>query len=257
MVLPLGLRSVAGLAGPARPMWTAAARPVIHSGRSATVRTMTVGSLQSVNVGTARAVGPREGMSGIDKRPVAGPVMLTVPRTGASGVARDAICHTRVHGGPDAAVYAYAREDLDAWEADLGPLASGVFGENITTRGLDVTGALVGERWRIGEVVLQVTDPRIPCAVFAAWLDRRGWIRTFTDRAVPGAYLRIVEPGQIRAGDAVVVEHRPDHDVSIGVVFRALVGEPELLPHLLDAPDLPAGTRAKVLARSKVPSRTP
>lgn len=212
---------------------------------------MTVATLESVNVGTARPVGTRGGLTGIDKRPVPGPVTLAVPRTGASGVAGDVICHTRVHGGPDAAVYAYAREDLDAWETDLGPLASGVFGENITTRGLDVTGALVGERWRIGEVVLQVTTPRIPCAVFAAWLDRTGWIRTFTDRALPGAYLRVVRPGAIRAGDAVVVEHRPDHDVSVGVVFRALANEPELLPRLLDAPELPTATRAKVLSRTK------
>jgi MOSC domain-containing protein YiiM len=211
---------------------------------------MTVGVLESVNVGEARSLGTRDGLTGIDKRPVTGPVALDVPRTGASGVAGDVICHTRVHGGPDAAVYAYAREDLDAWEADLGPLHSGVFGENITTRGLDVTGALVGERWRIGEVVLQVTDPRIPCAIFAAWLDRKGWIRTFTERAVPGAYLRIVEPGEIRAGDEVVVEHRPDHDVSIGVVFRALTGQPELLPRLLTAAELPDGTRQKALRRT-------
>ena len=211
---------------------------------------MTVGVLESVNVGRARSLGTRDGLTGIDKRPVTGPVALDVPGTGRSGVAGDTICHTRVHGGPDAAVYAYAREDLDAWEADLGPLSSGVFGENITTRGLDVTGALVGERWRIGEVVLQVTDPRIPCAVFAAWLDRKGWVRAFTDRAVPGTYLRVVEPGDIRVGDAVVVEHRPDHDVSIGLVFRALAGHPELLPRLLSAPELPAGTRQKVLRRT-------
>lgn len=206
--------------------------------------------VESVNVGQARRSGARGGLTGIDKRPVTGPVTLAVPGAGASGVAGDVICHRRVHGGPDAAVYAYAREDLDAWEADLGPLSSGVFGENLTTRGLDVTGALVGERWRIGGAVLEVTDPRIPCSVFAAWLDRKGWVRTFTERAVPGAYLRIVRPGEVRAGDAVVVEHRPDHDVSIGLVFRALAGHPELLPRLLAAPELPAGTRAKVLRRT-------
>lgn len=211
--------------------------------------------VESVNVGAVRAIAAKAGTTGIDKRPVAGPVAVGVPGAGASGVAGDAICDVRVHGGPDAAVYAYAREDLDAWEADLGPLSSGVFGENLTTRGVDVTGALVGERWRVGEVVLQVTDPRIPCSTFAAWLDRAGWVRTFTERAVPGAYLRVLVPGRVRAGDEVVVEHRPDHDVSIGLVFRARTAEPDLLPRLLAAgADLPDGTRELVERRTAATS---
>ncbi len=206
-------------------------------------------------MGTVRAISAKAGTTGIDKRPVAGPVEVGVPGPGASGMAGDAICDVRVHGGPDAAVYAYAREDLDAWEADLGPLSCGVFGENLTTRGVDVTGALVGERWRVGEVVLQVTDPRIPCSTFAAWLDRAGWVRTFTERAVPGAYLRVIVPGRVRAGDEVVVEHRPDHDVSIGLVFRARTAEPDLLPRLLAAgADLPDGTREKVERRAATTS---
>jgi MOSC domain-containing protein YiiM len=153
---------------------------------------------------------------------------------------------------PAAAVYAYAREDLDAWQADLGvPLSSGVFGENVTTVGLDVTGALTGERWRIGErVLLQVTVPRIPCRTFAGWMRRNGWVKTSTERAVPGAYLRVLEPGWIRPGDPIVVEHRPDHEVTIGLIFRALTTEPELLPRLLEADELP--DEAKDRARRRL-----
>jgi MOSC domain-containing protein YiiM len=89
------------------------------------------------------------------------------------------------------------------------------------------------------EVVLQVTSPRIPCQTFAAWLERSRWIKTFTERAAPGAYLRVLSPGPVRAGDSVVVEGRPDSPVSVGVSFRAMTTAPELLPLLLDAPGVP------------------
>jgi MOSC domain-containing protein YiiM len=104
----------------------------------------------------------------------------------------------RITAGPDQAVYAYAREDLDIWAAELDtPLRGGVFGENLTTEGIDVTGALIGERWRLGcEVVMEVCCPRIPCGTFQGWLARAGWIKRFTGAARPGAYLRVIEPGQ-------------------------------------------------------------
>lgn len=192
----------------------------------------------SVNVGAARAIAAKSGRSGIDKRPVAEPVRVDVPGAGNSGLHGDVICDTRHHGGPDQAVYAYAREDLDAWEGELRRiLPSGSFGENLTTVDLDVTGARIGERWRIGGALLQVTNPRIPCRTFAVWLDRQGWMQTFTAAAVPGAYLRVLEPGEITAGDEIDVVHRPEHDVTIGLTFRALTREHELLPLLLAAGD--------------------
>ncbi|MFE9474540.1 MOSC domain-containing protein [Streptomyces griseofuscus] len=201
--------------------------------------------LLSVNVGQARPVpytSHPDGLTGIDKRPVEGPVMVSAPGpkgTAGSGLAGDTVCDLKHHGGDDQAVYAFAREDLDDWERELGrTLANGCFGENITTDGLDVSGALIGERWRIGPaVVLQVTSGRIPCRTFQGHLGEPGWVRRFTRKAATGAYLRVIEPGEIRAGDAVEILHRPGHGVTAAMEFRATTTERELLPRLLAAGD--------------------
>lgn len=190
--------------------------------------------------------------TGIDKAPVDDPVLVRAPETG-SGLAGDSIGNRRLHGGPDQAVYVYAREDLDEWERRLErPLSNGMFGENLTTTGVDVTGARIGERWRIGTdgLLLEVTAPRTPCRTFAAFLGIRGWIKTFTAAGKPGAYLRVLSPGRVRAGDAITVEHRPDHDVTISLAFRARMAEPELLPRLLVADAL--AEELKAYARRKL-----
>lgn len=201
--------------------------------------------LRSVNVGK---VGPNPGqevaLTAIDKHPVGGPVMVTAPGPGGVGevgLAGDQVCDVKNHGGSDQAVYAYAGEDLDGWAAELGmPLRDGVFGENLTTEGVDVSGALIGEYWRVGPTaLLEVSSPRIPCRTFQVWLAQEGWIKRFTAAAKPGAYLRVIEPGQIRAGDPVVIEHRPGHNVTVAVAFRALTTESDLLPRLLAADALP------------------
>ena len=199
----------------------------------------------SVNIGSPRP-NPWKGIesTGIDKRPVEGAVAVLDPGpkgTGAVGLAGDRVYDVRNHGGSDQAVYAYAREDLDRWSAELGrPFDNGAFGENLTTEGLDVSGALIGERWRIGrDLVLEVSCPRIPCSTFQGWLRREGWIKEFTRAAVPGAYLRVIEPGDVRAADPVEIVHRPDHDVTVELTFRAFTREPELLPRLLVAGALP------------------
>ncbi|MFH8711502.1 MOSC domain-containing protein [Streptomyces zaomyceticus] len=201
-------------------------------------------TLLSVNVGRARAVDYTEAASGltaIDKRPVDGPVRIEapgVPGVGTSGLAGDTVCDLRFHGGDDRAAYAFAREDLDLWELELGrALANGSFGENLTTRGLDVNGALIGERWRIGEeVVLEVTGGRIPCRTFAGFVEEKGWVKRFTrSEAGPGALLRVIVPGEIRAGDPITVVHRPDHDITVALLHRAATVERTLLPSTLVA----------------------
>ncbi|MCQ4196413.1 MULTISPECIES: MOSC domain-containing protein [Streptomyces] len=199
--------------------------------------------LLSVNLGRVKSVPytdhPR-GVTGIDKRPADGPVRVAAPGpkgVGASGLAGDAVCDTRHHGGDDQAVYAMAREDLDAWEHELGrPLADGSFGENLTTTGLDVSGALIGERWRVGpDLLLEVTSGRIPCRTFQGHMGEERWMKRFMEKAAPGAYFRVVEPGEIRAGDAVRIVHRPEHDVTVALQFRAVTTRRELLPRLLAA----------------------
>ena len=124
----------------------------------------------------------------------------------------------RVHGGPDKAVYAYAAEDTAFWEAELGrELGPGAFGENLTTEGLDVSGAVVGERWRIGDVELEVCQPRLPCAKLALRMGEPTMVKRFAQASRPGAYLRIVSEGSLGAGDAIEVVSRPEHGVTCGM----------------------------------------
>jgi MOSC domain-containing protein YiiM len=199
----------------------------------------------SVNLGAVLATEHSDiGITGIDKRPAAGPVELADPglEGGRSGAAGDHVCDARHHGGRDQAVYAFAREDLDEWAAALGrTLPNGVFGENLTTSGLDLSEAVIGERWQVGgRVVLEVSAPRIPCRTFAGWLGERGWVKTFTQRARPGTYLRVLSPGQVAPGDPIRVLDRPSHGVTVALTFRALTTAPELLGTLLPATALPA-----------------
>lgn len=211
--------------------------------------------LLSVNIGRPRPNPWKQPeFTGIDKQTVDGPVAVSAPGPkgdGTVGLAGDRVYDVRHHGGVDQAVYAYAREDLDDWQDLLSrPLRNGMFGENLTTHGLPVTTALIGERWQIGpDVVLEVSCPRVPCTTFAGWLQREGWITEFTRAARPGAYLRVVRAGQINAGDPIAIVHRPDHDVSIEVAFRAFTLEPELLSRLLVATALPAESRDLIRRR--------
>ena len=174
-----------------------------------------------------------------------------------SGLVGDTIGNHKVHGGDDQAVYVYAREDLDTWEIQLQrKLTNGNFGENLTTSGIDVTHARIGELWRIGTdgLVLEVSAPRTPCRTFQAFLNLNHWIKTFVQAGKPGAYLRVISPGTVRAGDAITIDYRPDHDVTIDLVFRARMSEPELLPRLLMADAL--STELKDYARRRIESNT-
>jgi len=204
------------------------------------------GLLVSVNVGRPRpAAWTTIGRTSIDKHAVTGPVEV-----GPLGLAGDEVSNRRHHGGPDKAVYAFAREDLDRWAAVLGAeLADGAFGENLTTRGVDVNAAEMGERWRVGEVVLEVASIRTPCSTFRGWMSHtgvtsRGWVKRFAADARPGPYLRVLQPGRLRAGDAVEVLHRPGHGVTVSDVFLGVHGDREQAARLLDVPDVPDEARA-------------
>lgn len=200
----------------------------------------------SVNVGKPRNVEYTDAvgnLTGIDKRPVEGGVAVSAPGprgAGGSGLAGDTVGDLRHHGGDEQAVYAFSRQELDAWERELGrELRNGVFGENLTMTDGAVDEALIGERWRVGAEgtgpLLEVCSMRLPCRTFAGWLEERGWMKRFTARAMPGAYLRVIEPGEVRAGDPVNVVYRPGHEVSVSFLFRSLTTEPALLPRILVA----------------------
>lgn len=167
-------------------------------------------------------------VSGIDKRPVAGPV--SVLRHGIWGDVQGDREH---HGGVFKAVYAYAREAREELAAREGtPMPDGFFGENLVICGMDVDAAVIGEQWRIGAVCLRVTCPRTPCRTFAERMGERAWPRRFTEFGRPGAYLMVLQEGEITPGDEVTVESVPDHAVTIAQVFAGL--EPEQAVALLD-----------------------
>ncbi|HET7430957.1 MAG TPA: MOSC domain-containing protein [Nocardioides sp.] len=157
--------------------------------------------------------------SGIDKRPVDGPV-----RVEPLGLVGDAILDTAHHGGLLQAVYAYAVEDQEWWTDQLGdeltrPITPGSFGENLTLAGVAVNDARAGERWAMGSVVLEVVDPRIPCSTFAGFMGVPHWVKRFAAAERPGAYLRVVTPGEVRAGDGVTVTPGPEDAPTIREMF--------------------------------------
>jgi len=222
------------------------------TGNLAGVNALPVGELVSVNLAQVianpahRPAGHGEGKparTGIDKRPAEGPV--AVRRLGLAG---DSILDVANHGGVDQAVYAYAREDAEWWQSELGeelnfPLRPGVFGENFSTRGLDLSGAVIGERWRVGGAVVQVRVPRIPCSTFAGFWDVKRLVKRFTEAGRPGAYLAVLTEGEVRAGDAITVLDRPEHGLTIEQTFRALTGDRSLAPRLVAAEELPLSVR--------------
>jgi len=194
----------------------------------------------SVNVGLPRQIGVRRGrplMSSIVKEPVEGR-----RRVAGVNVEGDGQADRRVHGGPDKAVYAYAQEDIAWWAQALGrdDLGPGWFGENLTTEGVDVTGAVVGERWRVGDTELEVSQPRLPCFKLGVRFGDPRMVKAFARAARPGAYLRIVSEGTVGAGDEVELLHRPAHGVTVELVSRAFLLDPTLQPQAARAPELAA-----------------
>jgi MOSC domain-containing protein YiiM len=194
------------------------------------------GSLMSVNVALPREIEwlGRRATTSIWKEPVTGRVAL-----GRAHLAGDEQADPRFHGGADKAVYAYAREDYDWWEQELGRgLADATFGENLTLAGVAVTDAIVGERWRIGSALLEVTGPRTPCWKLGARMESVEFSVTFAAAGRPGAYLRVVEEGELGAGDEVAIEERPGHRLTVGAVAGIYHGDRGRCAELLRAPKI-------------------
>jgi len=206
--------------------------------------------LLSVNVGRPVQIGVQRGrplVSAIGKAPVEGRV-----RVEGVNVAGDDQADRRVHGGPDKAVYAYASEDTAWWAQELGrELGPGAFGENLTTEAVDVSGAVVGERWRIGTVELEVCQPRQPCAKLGVKFGDLKMVRRFARAERPGAYLRILREGELGAGDAIEVLDRPEHGITVAFVNRALLLDETLLAEAAEAPARPVELAAWMRDRAE------
>ena len=192
--------------------------------------------LESVNVGLAETIeyGNKSMETGICKRPVSGPVAVT-----EEGIPGDAILATKHHGGPDQAIYAYSADDYDWWAAKTGrDYPPGLFGENLTVRDLP-SDMRIGARLLIGEVVLEATSPRIPCSTLATRMHDRGFGMAFRQAERPGIYFRVLNEGELQAGDSVTLVESDSCDVTILDLFRhkyRLRHDPEELKRYLEAP---------------------
>ena len=170
------------------------------------------------------------GVTAIDKRPVEGPVKVH-----KLGVRGDVQASRLDHGGEDQAVYAYSQADADFWAGALGrELPPGIFGENLRVSGIDATGAVIGERWKIGlDVELEVTSPRVPCAAFQRRMGEPQWVKRFTAEGRVGTYLRVIRTGTIQAGDHIHRTFVPRHGITIGQWFSE--PDAEIIETLRDA----------------------
>ncbi|WP_342319091.1 MOSC domain-containing protein [Corynebacterium mayonis] len=192
--------------------------------------------------------GGRNRVSGIDKQP-APEILVEIPGPDygdGSGVRGDIIGDTEHHGGQHKAVYAFSRERYDWWERELSrTLDNGLFGDNLTTSGIDWTRVIINQRFRIGETQLEVSVPRSPCATFAGWMGEPNWIRRFTASGDCGCYLRVVKPGVIRPGDDIVALNEPDHGLTMGEAFAAVMGDTDIARRLWQLNILPTLYQAR------------
>lgn len=175
--------------------------------------------------------GGADRVSGIDKRAVPEiEVFRPGPNYGdGSGAAGDVVGDLKHHGGADKAIYAFAREELDYWEKVLEKtLLDGCFGENLTTTGIVWKDVQINQRFAVGTAVLEVSVPRTPCRTFAGWIGAPTWVKTFSARGDAGAYLRVITPGKIAAGDLIEAIDDPGHGFTMGDAYAAKMGDKEL-----------------------------
>lgn len=215
----------------------------------------------SVNVASPRRIpGAPDRLSGIVKLPVDEiHVSAPGPHYGdGSGVRGDLVGDSEHHGGANKAVYAFSREQLDVWQEELGrPLASGEFGENLTTTGIDLERLLINQQVRIGTALLQVSIPRTPCRTFGAHVGVPGWARRFTEHGRCGVYFRVLEPGTIAAGAQLTLVDRPHHDVDMLTAFAAAMGDDPATERAVAAGCLPAMYHERHVERLAARSRAP
>jgi MOSC domain-containing protein YiiM len=190
-------------------------------------------------------------LTSIWKSPVTGRVHVR-----GVNIAGDDQADRQAHGGPDKAVYSYASEDTEWWESRLGRvLGPGAFGENLTLEGVDVSGAVVGERWEVGSVLFEVAQPRVPCWKLGARMSDPAFPDQFLSARRPGAYLRILREGEVEAGDEVYIVYRPAHGMTLRRVIDIYDSERERAPELLEVPELAEPLKAWARRRLSYISR--
>lgn len=204
------------------------------------------GEVVSVNISPVRSIEVRGKAvpTGILKTPVSGRI-----RVDGVNLHGDDQADRNAHGGPERAAYAYAAEDYAWWARELGrELAPGTFGENLTLRGVDVSGARIGERWRIGTTLFQVTSPRVPCFKLATVMKDPAFVKRFAQALRPGAYLAIVEPGDVATGDEIAVVATPTHALTIASMTDIYFNHHDRIAELL-VPELSDEWREWVTSR--------
>lgn len=177
-------------------------------------------NILSVNVARPQKIeyGNRTVETSIFKRPVQGPV--AVHREHLAGNEQ---AYQEVHGGRYKAVYAYSHDHYGWWREQLGldRLDWGHFGENLTVAGLQESEIRIGDRLRCGQVLFQVTGPRIPCQNLAVRFDREDMPARFTASARCGIYLEVLETGKLQAGDEMELEEGAERGPAIEAFFRS------------------------------------
>lgn len=202
----------------------------------------------AVNIGQARTLVKGRGQSktGIFKRAVEGPVTV-----GSLGLDGDVQVNRKHHGGPDQAVYLYAADDYVWWQSQLGrELEPGTFGENLTLDTFGTEPLAVGDRLRLGEVLLELTAPRVPCATLAARMGDPGFVKRFQQAGRPGVYARVLEAGRLEAGQTASWEARGQVSIEelFGLVYQSKA-EPARLAAVLAAP---VASRLRELLESRL-----
>jgi len=183
--------------------------------------------LLAVSVGTPREVQDEKRGSvrtGIWKTPVTGPVRLT-----RLNLAGDGQADLVNHGGPDKAVYAYPAEHYPLWQSELArpELGPGSFGENLTLEGLLENAVHIGDRLRIGTTLLEVSQPRSPCFKLGIRLGDPRMVRRFQESGRSGFYLRVIEEGEVAAGDAIEHSAEGADGLSVAEVNRLWFAAPD------------------------------
>jgi MOSC domain-containing protein YiiM len=210
--------------------------------------------LLSINIGRERQQQRKEYIetTGIYKLPVDGPVEIK-----SLGIEGDAICDKKNHGGADQALYLYGGADYAWWEEELGhKLAPGTFGENLTISELESAAFNVGDFLHIGEVILQVTAPRIPCGTFATRMGDPQWVKKFRAAERPGLYVRVIREGVIKAGDSVTVEKYAGETISIVEMYREHYNKDKSEASLRRHLNAPIALRARKDLEEELQTRT-